>query len=150
MLTPVGLTIAAIVALGGTLLVVTGAGGEALSWLAEKFTELRDWIGKVVGGNTDALYQEGAQNNIRNFHELIRKGDASNGSVESGFVSNVVAIMGRMACESGQMITWDDAFASNLELAPGLEQLTMDADAPVLPDANGRYPIAIPGQTKVI
>ena len=33
-LTPVGLTIAAIVALGGTLLVVTGAGSEALSWLA--------------------------------------------------------------------------------------------------------------------
>ncbi len=60
------------------------------------------------------------------------------------------AIMGRMACESGQMITWDDAFASNLELAPGLEQLTMDADAPVLPDANGHYPIAIPGQTKVL
>jgi hypothetical protein len=54
-LTPVGLTIAAIVALGGTLLVVTGAGGEALSWLAEKFTELRDWVGKVVGGISDAL-----------------------------------------------------------------------------------------------
>ena len=50
-LTPVGLTIAAIVATSGTLLVVTGAGGEkALSWLAEKFTELRDWVGKVVGG----------------------------------------------------------------------------------------------------
>jgi len=58
--------------------------------------------------------------------------------------------MGRMACESGQMITWDDAFASNLELAPGLEQLTIDADAPVLPDPNGHYPVAIPGQTKVI
>ncbi len=54
-LTPVGLTIAAIVALGGTLLVVTGAGGEALSWLAEKFTELRDWVGTVVGGISDAL-----------------------------------------------------------------------------------------------
>jgi hypothetical protein len=54
-LTPVGLAIAAIVALGGTLLVTTGAGGEALSWLAEKFTELRDWVGKVVGGISDAL-----------------------------------------------------------------------------------------------
>jgi len=29
---------------------VTGAGGEALSWLAQKFIELRDWVGKVVGG----------------------------------------------------------------------------------------------------
>ena len=25
------------------------AGGEALSWLAEKFTELRDWVGKEIG-----------------------------------------------------------------------------------------------------
>jgi len=35
-------------------------------------------------------------------------------------------------------------------LSPGLEQLTIDADAPVLPDPNGHYPVAIPGQTKVI
>jgi len=54
-LSPIGLTIAAIVALGGTLLVMTGAGGEALSWLGEKFTELKDWVGKVVGGISDAL-----------------------------------------------------------------------------------------------
>ncbi|MCC6425717.1 MAG: hypothetical protein IT435_02730 [Phycisphaerales bacterium] len=54
-LSPVGLAIAAIVALGGTLLVVTGAGGEALSWLGDRFTELRDWVGKVVGGISDAL-----------------------------------------------------------------------------------------------
>ena len=26
-----------------------------MSWLAEKFTELRDWVGKVVGGISDAL-----------------------------------------------------------------------------------------------
>lgn len=60
------------------------------------------------------------------------------------------AIMGRMACESGQMLTWDDALASNLSLAPQLEQLTMDSDAPVMPDANGRYPVAMPGTTKVL
>ena len=57
------------------------------------------------------------------------------------------AIMGRMACESGKMITWDEALASKIELAPGLDSLTWDANAPVMPDANGRYPIAMPGQT---
>jgi len=60
------------------------------------------------------------------------------------------AIMGRMACESGQTITWDDALASNIELAPGLDQLSMGADAPVMPDTSGRYPVAMPGQTKVL
>ncbi len=60
--------------------------------------------------------------------------------------SCMTAIMGRMACESGKMITWDEAIASNLELAPGLDQLTWESKAPVVPDANGRYPIAMPGQ----
>jgi predicted dehydrogenase len=60
------------------------------------------------------------------------------------------AIMGRMACESGALITWDEALKSDIELAPGLESLTMDSDAPVMPDANGRYPVAVPGRTKVV
>jgi len=64
--------------------------------------------------------------------------------------SCLTAIMGRMACESGSVITWDDAFNSNRELAPGLENLTMNSDAPVMPDADGKYPIAMPGQTQVL
>ena len=64
--------------------------------------------------------------------------------------SCLTAIMGRMACESGQLITWDDALASNHELAPGLENLVWDGPAPVMPDANGQYPIAMPGQTVVL
>ncbi len=60
------------------------------------------------------------------------------------------AIMGRMACESGGLITWDEAIQSNVELAPGLEKLTMDSDAPVMPDASGHYPVAMPGETKVM
>lgn len=60
------------------------------------------------------------------------------------------AIMGRMACECGNQVTWEDAFASNLELAPGLESLKSGSQPPVQPDANGRYPIATPGLTKVI
>jgi hypothetical protein len=64
--------------------------------------------------------------------------------------SCLTAIMGRMACESGQTITWDAAMNSDLELAPGLENLTMDSAAPVMPDAKGQYPIAMPGQTQVL
>jgi len=54
-LSPVGLAIAAIVALGGVLIVTTGVGGEALAWLGEQFTRLREWVTKVVGGISDAL-----------------------------------------------------------------------------------------------
>jgi len=62
----------------------------------------------------------------------------------------MVGILGRMACESGQMITWDQALKSNLELAPGLDQYTMDSKPPVLPDDKGRCPVAMPGRTKVL
>ena len=38
----------------------------------------------------------------------------------------MTGILGRMAAESGKEVTWDEAMASNLELAPGLDQYTMD------------------------
>jgi hypothetical protein len=62
----------------------------------------------------------------------------------------MTGILGRMAAESGKQVTWDDAMASNLELAPGLDQYTMESSPPVLPDAQGRYAIAMPGTTKAL
>jgi len=62
----------------------------------------------------------------------------------------MTGILGRMAAESGKMITWDEALASNLELAPGLDNYTMESDPPVKPDAEGAYPVAMPGFTKVL
>ena len=63
----------------------------------------------------------------------------------------MVGILGRMAAESGQEITWEAAMASNLELAPGLEKITsLEDPAPVRADATGQYPIAKPGFTKVL
>ena len=42
------------------------------------------------------------------------------------------------------------AMASDIALAPGLDEMTMESDAPVQPDADGNYPIAMPGMTKVL
>ena len=62
----------------------------------------------------------------------------------------MTGILGRMAAESGQEITWEDALASNIQLAPGLDNLTMKSEPPVKPDAKGAYPVAMPGITKVL
>ena len=62
--------------------------------------------------------------------------------------SCLTAIMGRMACESGKQITWDEAFASNAELAPALADLKWDADPPAKPGPGGKYEVAMPGQTR--
>jgi hypothetical protein len=66
--------------------------------------------------------------------------------------------MGRMATYSGKEIYWDRAAAqkagkpdapnaldSQVSLMP--ERFAWDANPPTMPDANGRYPIPMPGQT---
>ena len=57
--------------------------------------------------------------------------------------STMLAILSRMVGYSGQTITWDEAFNSNLILGPGQENFRWDYkfDSP---------PPAIPGKTKVI
>ena len=65
---------------------------------------------------------------------------------ENGAISTMTAIMGRMATYSGQMVTWEDAFQSELDLTP--ERYDFDVEPPVLPDEDGLYPCAMPGSTK--
>ena len=43
------------------------------------------------------------------------------------------------------MLKWDDAINSNLSLANVDEMVSMTGDAPVMPDADGDYPIPMPG-----
>jgi predicted dehydrogenase len=83
------------------------------------------------------------------FFDAIRN-DKPYNEAERCARAGFAAILGRMACESGQLITWDEAFACDLELAPGLANFTSASNPPVLPDANGKYPIAMPGQTKAL
>jgi len=79
----------------------------------------------------------------------VRKNETLNETQRCAYAA-MAGILGRMAAESGQMISWEDAMASNLELAPGLDNFTMESNPPVMPDENGNYPIAMPGITKVL
>jgi predicted dehydrogenase len=63
-----------------------------------------------------------------------------------GATSSMTAVMGRMATYSGKMVTWEEATASQLRLAP--DRYAMDAAPPTLPDADGNYPVAMPGMAK--
>lgn len=62
---------------------------------------------------------------------------------ENGAIATMTAILGRMATYSGQTLTWDDALASDVSLAP--ERFAFDANPPVLPGPDGRYPVPTPG-----
>lgn len=60
----------------------------------------------------------------------------------------MTAIMGRMATYSGKVITWDEAFKSELALAP--DRYDFDRTPPVLPGPDGIYACAVTGVTKVL
>ncbi|MEQ8789481.1 MAG: phage tail tape measure protein [Pirellulaceae bacterium] len=55
LLTPIGLVVIAVVALGGYLLYATGLGGKALAWLGERFQVLKDDALATWKGISDAL-----------------------------------------------------------------------------------------------
>jgi myo-inositol 2-dehydrogenase / D-chiro-inositol 1-dehydrogenase len=85
-------------------------------------------------------------------HDLLFdaiRNDKPYNEAERGAKACMAAIMGRMACESGQLVTWDEAFNSSFELASGLDNITWESKPPV-EMVNGRYPLAIPGVTKVM
>lgn len=92
-------------------------------------------------------------NHYQREHDLLFaaiRGDKPYNETERCAKAAMVGILGRMAAESGQLITWEQAMASNIEQAPGLDTLTWDGKAPIQPDDKGRYPVAIPGFTKVL
>jgi myo-inositol 2-dehydrogenase / D-chiro-inositol 1-dehydrogenase len=63
-----------------------------------------------------------------------------------GATSSMTACLGRMATYSGQVVKWDDAVAKGKSEFP--KQLAWDAPAPVKKDADGNYPIPLPGAFK--
>ncbi len=65
---------------------------------------------------------------------------------DNGAIASMTAILGRMASYSGQLVKWDDAISSTLDLAPA--EWTWDAKPKSLPGPDGIYPCAIPGVTK--
>jgi hypothetical protein len=63
-----------------------------------------------------------------------------------GATSSFTAVLGRMATYSGKVIKWDEAVQKGKDLAPGIENYTWDTTPPLLPDENGVYPGAVPGE----
>jgi predicted dehydrogenase len=79
--------------------------------------------------------------------EAIRHDQPFN-EVERGVAASVVTSMGRMAAHTGQVITYDQMLNSEHVFAPGVEELTLDSDSPLMPDADGVYPVPEPGVKK--
>ena len=108
---------------------------------------------KIVDHGGKVLFQfakKGEPDPYQNEHDelfaAIAKGQYKYADAENGAKSTMTSIMGRMATYSGQMIEWDKAINSGIDIHPKVYDF--NAAPPVVPNADGFYPIAVPGVTK--
>jgi predicted dehydrogenase len=71
--------------------------------------------------------------------------DKPHNEAERAAMSNIADMMGRAAVHMGRVITWNEMFNSNFQFFPKLDELTYESEPPIHGDANGRYPVPIPG-----
>lgn len=79
------------------------------------------------------------------FLDAIRNDEKYNEAVY-GAESTMMAILGRMATYSGKVVEWEEAMAMDHVLVP--EVKSFDDVPPVVPDADGWYPVAEPGSSE--
>ena len=84
------------------------------------------------------------QNEWNDLLDAIRD-DKPYNEVTRGVEASLVSSMGRMAAHTGREITFDEMLQCEHEMAPGVDKFTMDSPAPLIADANGRYPVPQPG-----
>ncbi len=84
------------------------------------------------------------QNEWNDLVDAIRNDKPFN-EVKRGVEASLVSSLGRKAAHTGQEITFDEMLNSEDEYAPGADKFTMDSPAPVRADADGKYPIPMPG-----
>ncbi len=79
--------------------------------------------------------------------ELIQaiRSDKPYNEAKRGAEASLVTSMGRMACHTGQAITYDQILNSDHEFAPMVDKLSFDSPAPLQRNSAGMYPVPMPG-----
>ncbi len=109
---------------------------------------MKDYSGKELYNHNTKGNANPYQTEHDELFDAVSKGEYKFSNVDYAATSTFSAIIGRYATYSGQTIKWDEALASNISLMP--ERFAWDANPKLMPDEKGLYPIAMPGQAKVI
>ncbi len=105
-----------------------------------------DHKGKVIYQFDKATENNPYQTEHDELFAAIVKGEYKFADAENGARSTMTSILGRMATYSGQVVEWDKAINSGIDIQP--KAYDWNALPPVVPTADGFYPVAIPGVTK--
>ncbi|MGB2820606.1 MAG: Gfo/Idh/MocA family oxidoreductase [Phycisphaerae bacterium] len=74
------------------------------------------------------------------------RSDRPHNEARRAALANLAEIIGRAAVHSGKIITWEQALASEFQFYPNIDGLGWATAAPVRADAQGNYPVPIPGK----
>ena len=110
-----------------------------------------DLLANRIEGETNWRYAGPPCNRFDLEHVALFSAIRSGKPINNGLYmarSSLLAIMATWASYTGQEITWERAWNSNHVVAP--EVLAFDAEPPTKPDAQGRYPMPVPGVTKFV
>jgi hypothetical protein len=99
----------------------------------------RTWQSRTPSGEDNPY-----RNEWNDLVEAILKNLPYN-EVKRGVEASLTSSMGRMSAHTGEIITWDQMLNSSQVFAGDADKMTMDGPAPVMPDADGRYPVPKPG-----
>ena len=108
-----------------------------------------DLLANRIDGQTNWRYPGRACNRFDLEHVALFSAIRSGKPVNNGLYmarSSLLGIMATWACYTGQVITWEQAMNSNHVIAPAT--LSRDAEPPTRPDAQGNYPMPVPGITR--
>lgn len=72
--------------------------------------------------------------------------DRPHNEVKRAVYSDLASLMGRIACHTGQTVTWDQIMKSRFQFCDYLDDLHPGSPVPVKADEQGRFPVPIPGQ----
>jgi len=97
------------------------------------------WESKVKPDEQDPY-----QNEWNDLVDAIRD-DKPYNEVQRGVEASLVSSMGRMAAHTGREVTFDQMLNCDFEMSPNTDKFTMDSPAPLVADADGRYPVPQPG-----
>jgi predicted dehydrogenase len=104
---------------------------------------ITDRKGKVIFQYDKTKENNPYQTEHDELFEAIAKKEYKFADTENGAKSTMTSILGRMATYSGQVIEWDKALNSGISIMP--TKYDFNELPPVLPNADGNYPVAVPG-----
>jgi predicted dehydrogenase len=111
--------------------------GSKSDWAADTSKGAAMWADASKGGSPWRGEWSALLNAIRN--------DRPHNEAKRAALSNLTDMMGRAAVHSGKIITWDQAMASNFQWCPNIDSMNENTPPPIQADAQGRYPVPVPG-----